>query len=106
MTSLLASLGHRFADSCILEANVIPWSCPGPVFGDLGASYVATRGLNPSNREFVDQFGNELDGPARRFQTLTSLGLARWPDARASHIRKIWISCQNYFSNNPYDRWF
>jgi hypothetical protein len=67
---------------------------------------VATLGLNPSNREFVDEQGDELQGPLRRFHTLNSLGLARWTDADARHLRLILESCIKYFSGNPYDRWF
>jgi hypothetical protein len=57
--------------------GVIPWSSPVPYFGSPSSAIIGTVGLNPSNREFVDSSGNELDGPARRFHTLNSLGLAR-----------------------------
>jgi len=67
---------------------------------------VATLGLNPSNREFVDELGNELNGSARRFETLKSLKLSRWADADVNHFRKIWKSCRDYFSRNPYNGWF
>ena len=106
MAKLLAPLVQRFADASFFEANVIPWSCPVPVFGNLATSDVATVGLNPSNREFVDGLGNELNGYARRFETLNSLGLAHWADAGNMHLRKIWCACQNYFFTNPYDGWF
>jgi hypothetical protein len=76
------------------------------VFGDLSASRVATLGLNPSNREFVDEFGNELEGASRRFHTLASLGLASWSDVDAGHLQLILESCRQYFFTNPYDRWF
>jgi hypothetical protein len=67
---------------------------------------VATLGLNPSNREFVDGAGKELDGALRRFHTLKSLGLSRWSDATARHLQLIVESCRAYFSRNPYDGWF
>jgi hypothetical protein len=88
------------------STDVIPWSCPAPVFGDLSTSFVATLGLNPSNREFVDEAGNELQGPARRLHTLRSLGLARWADANAGHIAQIENGCRRYFARNPYNDWF
>jgi hypothetical protein len=75
-------------------------------FGDLSTSRVATMGLNPSNREFVDESGNELEGSARRFHTLNSLGLSSWADADARHLRLILQSCSEYFLGNPYDVWF
>jgi hypothetical protein len=86
--------------------GVIPWGAPVPSFGDLATSTVATLGLNPSNREFVDEEGNELDGLDRRFHSLHSLGLSSWEDTSASHLRMILESCRNYFRCNPYDRWF
>ena len=67
---------------------------------------VATLGLNPSNREFVDGNGAELVGDSRQFHTLASLGLSTWDDADANHIDRILTSCCDYFASNPYDRWF
>jgi len=106
MTSVLAGLVQRLDDANLSESKVIPWSCPIPSFGDISVSDVATLGLNPSNREFVDELGNELDGSARRFETLKSLKLARWADADADHFGEIWQSCRDYFVRNPYDGWF
>lgn len=85
---------------------MIPWSCPVPSFGDPSLAVVATLGLNPSNREFVDGSGKELDGAVRRFHTLTSLGLPGWSEATARHLQLIVDSCRAYFSRNPYDGWF
>ncbi len=102
----LSTLVDRLACAGLSGANVIPWSCPVPSFGDVSSARVATVGINPSNREFVDRFGMELDGPSRRFHTLGSLGLACWSDAEAWHVRQIWDSCQRYFLRNPYDVWF
>lgn len=85
---------------------MIPWGSPVPSFGDVSRSLVATLGLNPSNREFVDQSGRELQGSCRRFHTLRSLGLMSWSDVDSRHLRLILDSCNAYFSGNPYDRWF
>jgi hypothetical protein len=85
---------------------VISWSCPIPFFGGLETARVATVGINPSNREFIDESGDELDGGKRRLPTLGSMGLASWADADALHLRKILEACMGYFLNNPYDRWF
>ncbi len=49
-------------------------SLPVLAFGDLFKAGIATVGLNPSRREFLDNHGRELDGPKRRFETLGSLG--------------------------------
>lgn len=106
MDAMVSILVKCLDHTALSGTNVIPWSCPVPSFGDLSRSSVATLGLNPSNREFVDVSGNELDGPYRRFHTLKSLGLARWSDANANHLRMIVDSCSAYFRRNPYDGWF
>lgn len=56
--------------------STVPGSLPILFFGDLFTARIATVGLNPSDREFLDRDGRELDGPARRFETLASLGAA------------------------------
>jgi hypothetical protein len=93
-------------DQGVLDASVIQWGCPVPSFGDLATSQVATLGINPSNREFVDEAGQELEGDQRRFHTLTSLGLDSWADADARHLSLIVETCRSYFSGNPYNMWF
>lgn len=102
----LVTLVDRITDAAAREADVIEWGCPVPAFGDPAVARVATLGLNPSNREFVDDSGAELAGDARRFHTLASLGLSAWDDADADHLKLILASCCEYFAANPYDRWF
>jgi hypothetical protein len=106
MKSALSTLVKRLDNELLSEASVIPWSCPVPSFGDLSRSRLATLGINPSNREFVDTSGKELDGSSRRLHTLKSLGLSRWSEANSRHLQSIVDSCRTYFSRNPYDRWF
>lgn len=102
----LTTLIDRLDSSRMSGTDVIRWGCPVPSFGDLSNSRVATLGINPSNREFVDELGDELQGGVRRFHTLKSLGLASWSDADARHLRLILESCRTYFLGNPYDTWF
>lgn len=99
---LVKKLNHP---SC-KESDVITWGSPVPLFGNLSFAKIATVGLNPSSREFVDESGKELRGSNRRFQTLNSLGLAQWDDIEQRHLKKIADSCQEYFNRNPYDVWF
>lgn len=106
MYRTLATLVDRLESNEMDQTSVIAWSSPIPSFGNLSNSLVATLGLNPSNREFVDEFGYELDGGLRRFHTLRSLGLGSWIDADTRHIEMIMESCYGYFYVNPYDRWF
>lgn len=106
MYAALTTLVHRLDELDVSKLNVIKWGCPVLSFGDLSQSRVATLGLNPSNREFVDESGNELRGTFRRFPTLKSMKLKSWADADATHLRQIMESCSRYFLGNPYDRWF
>ena len=78
----LTMLIDRFESSAVRGSDVIDWCCPVPTFGDVEKAHVATMGINPSNREFVDQLGAELDGSARRFETLNSLNLESWGRCR------------------------
>lgn len=102
----LVRLIDQLDASDLERSKIIRWGAPIPYFGDFCSSRVATLGLNPSNREYVDQNGRELDGAYRRFHTLSSLGLNCWSDADADHIQMILESCNSYFCSNPYDRWF
>ncbi|AUX47580.1 hypothetical protein SOCE26_091020 [Sorangium cellulosum] len=103
--TLRALLAH-LDNGQLANSSVIPWSCPVLSFGSLKTSRIATLGLNPSNREFVDESGIELDGPERRFHTLKSLNIARWSEATVRHMRLIEESFHTYFTRNPYDIWF
>mgnify|MGYP001554180395 CR=1 FL=1 len=106
MEVTLRRLTSQLGDPGMESSKIISWSSPVPSFGDISRATVATLGLNPSNREFVDRHGNELDGESRRFPTLGSLGLQRWSDARKKHHATIAESCRAYFFRNPYDGWF
>lgn len=106
MDTTVSTLLAKLEEPRVSDANVIRWSSPVPSFGDVARCRVATLGLNPSNREFVDDDGNELNGEARRFHTLRSFGIARWSEARRTHVRQIVESCRAYFTRNPYDSWF
>ena len=106
MDNMLHDLIGRLDGHLCKSTKVIPWSCPVPAFGDVSRSVIATLGVNPSNREFVDESGRELDGPFRRLHTLTSLGLRKWSDVDATHVTMIAQACREYFSRNPYNGWF
>jgi hypothetical protein len=106
MHTTLTTLINRLESPALSGTEVIRWGCPVPSFGDLSTARVATLGLNPSNREFVDMAGRELRGAHRRFHTLRSLGLSSWVDVNAGHLRMIMDSCSTYFRRNPYDTWF
>lgn len=106
MISAAAASIYPLARGDIATHPVMPWTCPVPYFGRLGEASVATLGINPSNREFVDAAGKELDGNSRRFPTLGSLGLGTWADASPLDVATIASACDRYFAGNPYSRWF
>jgi hypothetical protein len=106
MHSSLPALIERLDYISRFKNNVLHWGSPVPAFGDAATAKVATLGLNPSNREFVDEVGNELEGKQRRFHTLRSLGIKRWQDAKPEHLDKIIFTCKKYFAGNPFDKWF
>ena len=112
MDSVIENLICRLDKHLVDGTNVIPWACPVPVFGDLSKARVATVGINPSNQEFTDESGKELDEGSRRLQTLRSLEIASWSEAKSSHRKDILDSCAKYFEDKgpgkgkPYDKWF
>jgi hypothetical protein len=89
-----------------VQLGAIPWASPVLAFGDPVRSRVATLGLNPSNLEFVDARGAELQAPHHRFESLTTLQADTWDQVAKRGVRKVWEACEDYFSHNPYDRWF
>ncbi len=104
--SVLTTLIDRLGSDAVIGTDIIPWSCPVPTFGDLTNPQLATLGINPSYREFVDPSGEELQGELRRFHTLESLGLETWAEADARHLELILDTYRSYFFCNPYNAWF
>lgn len=88
------------------DLELITWGAPIISFGSIESSKVATLGINPSDKEFIDDHGNEITGKKRRFHSLNSLGIKEWSEIESSHIQSIKKLCEDYFMNNPYDRWF
>lgn len=75
-------------------------------FGDASKAVVATLGLNPSRREFLDKASRELIDGDRRFETLKSLGVRPLTRASDGQLRKVVEACNNYFVKHPYKDWF
>lgn len=106
MKAVIRSLVDKLADDSLSTEGVIPWASPVLFFGDASKSKIATVGINPSNREFVDEKGFELHGKARRFPTLRSLGIRSWAECDDAGIESMIDHSVNYFSNSPYGLWF
>lgn len=86
---------------------VVVGSTPVVAFGDPQRAEVATLGINPSAREFVEG-GRLLSGPARRLATLASVGATATEQLTDAQVRDVMDDCAVYFSpdRNPYMRWF
>lgn len=106
MQKTLKLLIEKIENPVLKDTDLITWAAPIPSFGNIKNSSVATLGINPSNREYVDLSGNELTGYSRRFHTLNSLELTDWKQVKDSHLDLILESCNEYFNVNPYHGWF
>jgi len=106
MITELSDLVNRLNDPLFSRTSVMRTGCPIPSFGNLSSSRVATLGLNPSNREFLDSLGKELTGSERRFHSLSSLKIQSWEEISIKHLKLILELSNNYFIRNPYDAWF
>lgn len=106
MLENLININTSLSEEDMDYANIIPWSTPIYSFGKVEIAKIATLGINPSNREFEDLRGNELDGNLRRFHTLKSLNIKSWKEIDLSRTNKIKLLCDEYFQRNPYDQWF
>lgn len=84
---------------------MIALTTPVISFGDPRAARVATIGINPSVREFVEQ-GRLLTGSARRLATLPSLRANRLDQLTDVQAGEVLRECASYFSRNPYRQWF
>lgn len=88
-----------------LNPAIVAGSTPVVFFGDISKSSVATLGINPSKNEFQIN-GKELTGNLRRFETLSSLGAINLASLTTNQVDRVIESCTNYFTINPYRRWF
>ena len=104
MKNILKTMLQRLSNSD--DSELLSWAAPIPSFGNLQGTSIATLGINPSNREFVDDNGVELTTRERRFHTLKSLQLEEWSDAGGDELELIVDSCNEYFFRNPYNAWF
>jgi hypothetical protein len=96
-----ARIRTAYPDDC----HVVLGSTPIVSFGDFQGAWVATLGLNPSDREFLGKGGWLSDGE-RRLETLQSLQLTSLTEASDDDVARIVRSCAAYFHRNPYMTWF
>jgi hypothetical protein len=88
-------------------ATVVPRSTPVLAFGDPCRAQVATLGINPSGREFIEN-GRLLSERRRRLSTLDSLVAESTELLTDAQVRTVIADCAAYFNpeRNPYRRWF
>lgn len=89
------------------SASTVPGSLPVLFFGDLFSAQIATVGLNPSRREYTTARNEELDGPGRRFETLSSLGATDRASLTSEQCDAAIATMRAYFDpGKPAYSWF
>ena len=82
-------------------------SLPVLFFGDALSARLLTVGLNPSDQEYLDRQGAELNGARRRFHTLASLGAQSREELTDDQCRVAMEAMRGYFdTGRPVYRWF
>ncbi len=84
---------------------VVPGSTPVVAFGNCLTARVATLGLNPSRREFLDRKGALLKGDRRRLASRKWLGVSDLSRVSQEVIIKVFEECNRYFQRDHY-AWF
>jgi len=87
------------------EAPIVSGSTPVLSFGNPMTAKIATLGLNPSDKEFLDRDGLDLECRERRLETLTSLNVKSLIDAPLHVLEAVVDGCNGYFQKCPYS-WF
>lgn len=87
------------------DCFVVRGSTPVIAFGDPVRSSVATLGINPSSKEFLNRKGVLLEGDKRRLASLHSLEIENRGSLDTEDGRAILNDCAEYFHNSPY-HWF
>ncbi len=83
------------------RVHSVAGSLPILFFGDLFSAQIATVGINPSDQEYLDGKGNELDGAARRFETLSSLHASSRQTLTNAQCAQAIATMRSYFAQPP-----
>jgi hypothetical protein len=85
----------------------VPGSLPILFFGDAPAARMLTVGLNPSDQEYLDRHGIELDGELRRFHTVGSLEASERSQLTERQCEQAIQMMSSYFNpGQPVFHWF
>jgi hypothetical protein len=99
-------IAKRLRSSVPKGASVIKGTTPVIAFGNCVTATIATVGLNPSRKEFLNGLGQELVGTKQRFETLRSLGVSALEGADNRVLLQVFDGCLSYFQHQPYRAWF
>lgn len=80
-----------------IKEYITPGSTPVVAFGNPITAKVATLGINPSSREFLDAKGNLLSEENRRLADFQSLGIKSHSEITGSVAKKVLEESNSYF---------
>jgi hypothetical protein len=86
----------------------VPGSTVVTSFGDPRKAEIATLGINPSSKEFLQNSRQLYASGKKRLVDFETLGLDFNSEVTESHAERILEGCLSYFSadSNPYMAWF
>ena len=90
------------------DMRVVSQSIPVLFFGNIETATIATFGINPSKREFLDKNDALLPVSEKRFIDRSILGVSDNEMLTTEDARKVYKSLLEYFddSKHPYGKWF
>jgi hypothetical protein len=87
--------------------STVPGSLPVLFFGDLFGAEIASVGLNPSDREYLNKDGVQLTGLDRRFATIDSLRADNRASLSDEQCAEAIQRMRDYFRpGKPVYKWF
>ena len=90
----------------IVGTPVVKNSTPVVSFGNPYKALVATVGINPSSKEFLDNKNNILPQDQKRLVDLDSLNKTNLNQLDEKDAERIIESCYNYFKTGNHYKWF
>lgn len=88
---------RRIMKSPPIKEYITPGSTPVVAFGNPITAKLATVGINPSSREFLDAKGNLLSEDNRRLADFQSLGLRSHSEINESVAKQVLEESNGYF---------
>ena len=85
---------------------IVKDSTPVVSFGNPMRARIATIGLNPSYKDFLNKDRSPLPESQRCLATLPSLGIQRYDEINDQIAVKIIDKCAKYFDKPSYKEWF